>query len=1509
MIKRLLTAFLALTVALVSFAAPPQKAGASAPKGVRLTQKQIETIRAVHPWMAQKSARTQIKSSAARFPRLATIDISSRAVAKVNPSGSKIQGWRATDEFAEPEATRGWYELNLDGTQNLKWEYHDPDWVDDGWSEEPDFPFIAGFYRNGKVYGFHGELIFYWLVWGHGTFTLDGEISDYVEFGDDFSVTDLSTYVISCGYDQEKDMVYAYTLNADGSGYQLQSVNPESWQFKVINPSVNIEDVCVGLAQNPVDKKIYGLTPDGRFVTLDTATGALTLIKKFSYPVNTQMYGMTYSPLDKAFVVVKPEDDSTSGLYTIDPLNPQLNRLATLENTVQYRILVTPDKLIDPKAPSVAEIVSVDFLNGSTTGKASVKLPSETFDGSSLSGSLILVANIDGANYSEVSGRPGATVEVPFSGIEEGMRTFSFTVKSGALESAATDRNVYVGFDTPLAPQNIELSEGTLTWDAVTGTVSGGYLDEAALTYNVYLNGEKINSTPITGCSYTFTMPDALFRKYVAQVEAVNHGHASARGFSNDIKYGNPFPLPFTMAPTEAEGELVKVVSNKHPYVTWHMAGIDEDVYCFYCQTRSYEPTEEWMFLPAIDVAQSDRLVEISFDVYSGQYSEVGENLTVTVGSSQDPSSSKVVKEWKGIQINGGDWQRYVAYCLPAAGKQYVGFSTRTHENGNSVRIRNIAVRVSDKPSTTPAEPTGLKAEALPKGALEARVTFKMPEVNCAGGELTDANLTATIKTAAETKIVYGAPGTEQSVEIATSEGLNEISVSVSNGDEGPASKTSVFTGVDIPNPIVKYTVSHNADYKGLHIEWEDPTTGVNGGYVDPDNVTYALCAYSEEEYGWVIVEDLGNVSSYDAYFENVPNGIAIAEIGLLSKNEKGNCGRLLIANGTVGKPYTLPMAEKFSVESVNSYGPMIESRPSDDYVSQWGYATQIYPEWADEPSPVGPGAYVCSGTDGQKARMVLPAFSTESVSSAGIEVPLNVVEGKGEIRIYAQTFGTGPELIGTYDGAGAGVWKKCRFHLPSKFLDRKWVEIMIDGVFKSEEESNVSFAQYKIKTFYLDDIAVIKADVPPFPVVGSAYEITATVENTGLLAAESPAVELQVVRGDETLASLTMARTDGSGRLSEFGQAEYKTVWTPGAQDGGDVKLIIRSVNPDMDPTNDSRTIEVSIGRGNNPVVTDLVAEDNGSGVTLSWTEPTVETGHESFESFASFSYGDHIGDFKTVSLDGEESSYFGNFRFPHDIDAKAWQVIGDKAITEIIEAAGFENTFLKAADGDKLLVAFTPHTIYVGSDLTSDRWLISPEVKGGSKFSFQMSAGVTGNLETVEVLYSATDDNPESFTLIEEFKLLSAGWKDYEYTLPAEAKYFAIRYQGNTESGFFVLLDDIHYVPAAESPVLEGYDIYRNGMLIAENVNAPGSYADGYKPENATYYNIKPVVRSNGVSTRGLISNTAYVGLSAIVEVEESADGEAEYYSIQGIRVDNPANGIYIKRKGAEVTKVLIR
>lgn len=43
--------------------------------------------------------------------------------------------------------------------------------------------------------------------------------------------------------------------------------------------------------------------------------------------------------------------------------------------------------------------------------------------------------------------------------------------------------------------------------------------------------------------------------------------------------------------------------------------------------------------------------------------------------------------------------------------------------------------------------------------------------------------------------------------------------------------------------------------------------------------------------------------------------------------------------------------------------------------------------------------------------------------------------------------------------------------------------------------------------------------------------------------------------------------------------------------------------------------------------------------------------------------------------------------------------------------------------------------------------------------------------------------------------------------------------------------------------------------------------------------------------------------------VEIDNSADAPVEFYNLQGVRVDNPAAGLYIRRQGTKVEKVVIR
>lgn len=48
---------------------------------------------------------------------------------------------------------------------------------------------------------------------------------------------------------------------------------------------------------------------------------------------------------------------------------------------------------------------------------------------------------------------------------------------------------------------------------------------------------------------------------------------------------------------------------------------------------------------------------------------------------------------------------------------------------------------------------------------------------------------------------------------------------------------------------------------------------------------------------------------------------------------------------------------------------------------------------------------------------------------------------------------------------------------------------------------------------------------------------------------------------------------------------------------------------------------------------------------------------------------------------------------------------------------------------------------------------------------------------------------------------------------------------------------------------------------------------------------------------------------GSTGIDEVSADTDVPAEYYNLQGVRVNNPENGVYIMRQGANVQKVYVK
>ena len=155
----------------------------------------------------------------------------------------------------------------------------------------------------------------------------------------------------------------------------------------------------------------------------------------------------------------------------------------------------------------------------------------------------------------------------------------------------------------------------------------------------------------------------------------------------------------------------------------------------------------------------------------------------------------------------------------------------------------------------------------------------------------------------------------------------------------------------------------------------------------------------------------------------------------------------------------------------------------------------------------------------------------------------------------------------------------------------------------------------------------------------------------------------------------------------------------------------------------------------------------------------------------------------------------------------------------------------------------------------------------------------------ETFEVLYSTTDNNPESFIPIETYKATTV-WTEMAISLPEGTKHFAIR--NASFDCFGLLVDDITYYVEGEpfTMSITGYNIYVDGKLHAY-VDAP-----------ATQYNVT-----------GLNKDAHRFNVTVIYDgtVESPLSNTPSFYTgIDTINADNAGDDVVIyNTSGAIVAK----
>lgn len=225
------------------------------------------------------------------------------------------------------------------------------------------------------------------------------------------------------------------------------------------------------------------------------------------------------------------------------------------------------------------------------------------------------------------------------------------------------------------------------------------------------------------------------------------------------------------------------------------------------------------------------------------------------------------------------------------------------------------------------------------------------------------------------------------------------------------------------------------------------------------------------------------------------------------------------------------------------------------------------------------------------------------------------------------------------------------------------------------------------------------------------------------------------------------------------------------------------------------------------------------------------------------------------TIDYNGIATDYFWRYTYRHRGEGCGFIAFNPTACVPSMEETPLEG--FTPHSGEKFGVAFVYNRWAEGAEMCdlSNVWLVSPLLQLGDGSSLELYARTRSlevygaQLEPFRVLVSETGTEQECFTVVGDDRYLAPvdDWGRFEIDLSAyngKKVYVAVQYPGNPEVNTCLMVDDIR-------------------------------------------------VNTN---------------LTGVTVAPADADAAAEYYTLDGLRVEKPSKGIYIVKRGNKTSKVIL-
>lgn len=1043
---------------------------------------------------------------------------------KLTSGGSSVYGYVGYDSYYENNDLRN---TNLGALCNFGPNGYTVKWTDPMWIEE------MSWMRTGYL-NFDSKKNKYLLT---GTvpvyYTGNPDIISVCYYSYDFETGKFegaqypsfeTPYFLVAAYNSDDGYVYGlaeYLSSEGGRAFYGKAKLSNLSSIQEITP-LDSNHAFISICWNCDDGYIYGILSDGRMMRVDK-NGTTDMVARFDQSIGPWQTGLAYSPVEKLFYWNVNFEDGRSALYTIDINGANEGKgkysyLYDFPNNEEFYFFVCSDRKADPQAPAVASVESINFPDGAVSGTVSFKMPTQLSDGSAIPSDARLQyqAMLDGSDYSGGYAAPGETVTLEFIDLAEEVHNFSLTSTYDGRPSLAAARELYIGIDTPLAPENVELTEERVAWEAVTEGVHGGWIDSQNMEYHVYVDGELMGKTK--DYQLDITLPDGMpIHNFTASVLAVAGGKTSEPGISNEIVAGTALSLPVFFAPTADDAVTATYFDGNGDGNGWAYSQPAEAWVCLHSLSGE---GDDWLFLPPVEIKDASRYYVLSFDSKIVNEVYTGEFMEVKAGQSRNTADMNITV--KPRFTPGNDYTSYDALLkVDQPGVYYVGFHYISEEMQNGIYLKNVGIAADGLDASTPGYVSDVNAVPGEKGALEATLNFNMP-ASTIGGEALPASamLTATVSAASE-QTVSGAPGSAQSVKVTTVQGMNTVRIAVTEGEKtGLAAPVEVWTGLDIPSKVTNLVCEPTRDMMGVYLKWDAPVVGEHGGWVG-DSFEYDIYRYMTSLLGpsWSAVASAGTDMEYLYQFEaGAPQDLY--PFGVRPKNAAGGAAYVTMTAQMAGTPCPLPMDENFENYDGRDFtnAAWVEMNPTAAYTGSWS-VTPI----SDYDSSLEGYLLVGSGARGSKAQMALPRVSTVSKDGSPVSLYLELYGGEDMtgMDILASSYDEPTAVkIGSVPANKNEGFYTATVEIPSQFLNKEWVALYFDVTF--ENGGNLMAVRRVLVT---DPAAVGKV------VEGRGVTVTAGVGELTVNGAEGELIEVFAADGRK-VAAVTSASASENFRL-----------------------------------------------------------------------------------------------------------------------------------------------------------------------------------------------------------------------------------------------------------------------------------------------------------------------------------------------------------------------------------------